>query len=66
MKYTRESSTRLVIILHSLNHSSVWILQTISVPVVMPLDGRMFYFTSGTTVRQLLEILLKEIKVLKG
>jgi hypothetical protein len=28
----------------------------------MILDGRMFYFTSATTIRKLLEVLLKEIK----
>jgi hypothetical protein len=32
----------------------------------MPLDGRIVYFISGAAVRQLLEILLKKIKVLKG
>jgi hypothetical protein len=31
---------------------------------MMP-DGRMFYFTSAATVRQLSEILLKETKIQK-
>jgi hypothetical protein len=32
---------------------------------VMILNGRMFSFTSAATIRQLLQILLKEIKVRK-
>jgi hypothetical protein len=33
---------------------------------VMTLDDRMFYFTSADTIKQLLEVLLKEIRVWKG
>jgi hypothetical protein len=29
----------------------------------MMLDGNIFYFTSATTIRHLLEVLLKEIKL---
>jgi hypothetical protein len=32
----------------------------------MTLDGRMFYFTSPDTIRQILEALLKEIRARKG
>jgi hypothetical protein len=32
----------------------------------MTLDGRMFYFTNAAVIRQLLEDLLKEIRVQKG
>jgi hypothetical protein len=32
----------------------------------MMLDGRMFYFTCAATIRQLLEVPLKEIKIQKG
>jgi hypothetical protein len=31
----------------------------------MTLDSRMFYFTSAATIRQLLDVLLKEINVRK-
>jgi hypothetical protein len=33
---------------------------------VIMLDERMFHFTSAATIRHILEVLLKEIKVRKG
>jgi hypothetical protein len=32
----------------------------------MTLDGRLFYFTSAATIRKLLEVLVKEIKLYDG